>query len=113
MRVGVLCERYCYTTDATTGATALLPVRCVNEEQTSIFRARKDFGAELHKEPLSSTMPATMRGTPSATRILANPTTTPPKTIVRRDPFHLDDPQVSAPPMGQLLLRTLGRGARR
>ena len=39
MRVGVLCERYCYTTDATTGATALLPVRCVNEEQTSIFRA--------------------------------------------------------------------------
>ena len=60
-----------------------------------------------------STMPATMRGTPSATRILANPTTTPPKTIVRRDPFHLDDPQVSAPPLGQLLLRTLGRGARR
>ncbi len=36
----------CNTTDATTGATALL--RCVNEEQTSCDVRRKDFGAELH-----------------------------------------------------------------
>ena len=63
-------------------------VRNQNARERACVRACSLFAA----------MPATMRGTPSATKILAYPTTTPPKTTTRRDPFHLDDPQVSAPP---------------
>lgn len=38
-------------------------------------------------------MPSLMKGMPSPTKVLAHPSTSPPKTTARRDPFHLDDPQ--------------------
>lgn len=34
-----------------------------------------------------------MKGTPSPTKIIAAPTTSPQMHVARRDPFHLDDPQ--------------------
>ena len=42
-------------------------------------------------------MPSLMKGMPSPTKVLAHPSTSPPQDDGRRDPFHLDDPQVCTP----------------
>lgn len=50
------------------------------------------------------TMPATMKGSPTPTKVLVSPTGSPATYSARRTPFHLDDPQVSWLPAAPALL---------
>jgi len=62
---------------------------------------------------LCLTMPS-MKGMPTPTKVLASPTGSPPKTVARRTPFHLDDPQYDAdrtPQYGELSTTCLSTAA--